>query len=370
MLEEISSALDSFSERSPFSDVGSPTYHDALMTMNERLENQVSQEGSCGSALNCDIVPPSLDNEEVVDEGIEKMGTCIKLQREQLSSEASKCILLEGRGSSFPEFCLKHQVKDNTSFEPRSPVSSLEGPEACRCRQNSTMESNQISSLPNFIDNNIHGLQAKLQPIDTISLESSSEGHEMVVSSDGDNEGCLVGGYREDPQIMKLYNTSENRDFSYLIDVLSESGFPTLNMERESEAWRSQGYVLNPLVFDSLEKKYGKQTFWERAERKLLFDRMNSGLMEIARSLDPINIRRRKTLAKRFFPAQNQEFIEEELWALLVKQEEESKRQSSNKVCGGEMEWLEVEAYTYLVVKEIESLLLDELVEEFVSMVV
>jgi len=201
-----------------------------------------------------------------------------------------------------------------------------------------------------------------------MSLESGSEGPEMAVSTDGDNEGnSPVGCYREDAQIMELYGTLENRDFSYVVDVLSELGFPTLNLETESEAWRCQGYALNPLVFDSLEKKYGKQTFWERSERKLLFDRMDLGLLEIARSLD-LMITQRKPLSKRFGSMQNQELIEEEVWALLVKQEEESKRASCSKVCGGEMEWLEIETYTYWIVKEVESLLLDELAEEFVSM--
>lgn len=204
--------------------------------------------------------------------------------------------------------------------------------------------------------------------MDTMSLESGSEGPEMAVSTDGDNEGSSVGCYREDSQIMEIHGTIENRDFSYVVDVLSELGFPTLNLEIESDAWCCQGYALNPLVFDSLEKKYGKQTFWERSERKLLFDRMDLGLMEIARSLDPINTQR-KPLSKRFGSMQNQELVEEELWALLVKQEEESKRASCTKVCGGEMEWLEIETYTYLIVKEVESLILDELVEEFVSMV-
>lgn len=371
MSEEVSSAPESSSESSLLPYIESPTYLEALMTLSEahdmNAENHVFQEGSFRSLLNCTVVPPSMDNEGINDEGNRKAGTYVKLRRKQLSAEATTLILLENRGSSFPELCLKHQVKENSS-EPVSPVSSLEGPEACRCWPKPIVESKQISSFPEFLENNIHDFQRKVQPMDTMSLESGSEGPEMAVSTDGDSEGSSVGCYREDSQIMEIHGTIENRDFSYVVDVLSELGFPTLNLEIESDAWCCQGYALNPLVFDSLEKKYGKQTFWERSERKLLFDRMDLGLMEIARSLDPINTQR-KPLSKRFGSMQNQELVEEELWALLVKQEEESKRASCTKVCGGEMEWLEIETYACLIVKEVESLILDELVEEFVNMV-
>lgn len=370
MSEEVSSAPESSSESSLLPYIESPTYLEALMTLSEALdmnvENNVSQEGSFESLLNCTSVPPSMDSEGIIDEGNRKAGTCVKLQQKQLSAEATTLILLENRGSSFPELCLKHQVKENSS-EPVSPVSSLEGPEACRCWPEPIVESKQISSYPEFLENNVHDFRRKVQPIDNMSLESGSEGPEMAVSADGDNEGSSVGCYREDSQIMEMHGTIENRDFSYVVDVLSESGLPTLNLESESEAWCCQGYALDPLVFDSLEKKYGKQTFWERSERKLLFDRMDLGLMEMARSLDPINTQR-KPLSKRFGSMQNQELVEEELWALLVKQEEESKRASCTKVCGGEMQWLEIETYTYLIAKEVESLILDELLEEFMSM--
>ncbi|KAA8518850.1 hypothetical protein F0562_016376 [Nyssa sinensis] len=45
--------------------------------------------------------------------------------------------------------------------------------------------------------------------------------------------------------------------------------------------WHSPDCPLGLWVFDNLEKKYCDETSWLKSERRLLFDRINSGLLEI-----------------------------------------------------------------------------------------
>lgn len=190
----------------------------------------------------------------------------------------------------------------------------------------------------------------------------------MVVSSEEGDDGRSTDCYEKDPQIMELDQTliKESCDFAYIVDVVVESGLQIRNLEMESKTWWLQGYALDPLVFNLLEKKYGEHVPWAKSERRLLFDSINSLLLEKVKPWLGLSTWR-KPVAKRFCPRQKvQEFIEDELWWLLVHQQEEAKKESFDKVCRIEMEWLDLEEDTDLIVQDIQSLLIDELIEEFV----
>lgn len=364
--EEISSAQGSF-DGSVFSDVENPISHEVQIMLNENgdklSEEHISQkENVAPLSLNCSFAPVNVDSELVAGEENEKTVKSMKFKREQLSAEPSTCLLLEDRGSNLQDFCSKNQLKDNAVFEPGSPVSSLEGPEACMHLPNSTVEPEEIPSVPECFKNDIHGLQKKLQSIETVSLESGSEGPGMMVSSDDGDVSC----YHEDAQLIEIHSLSETRDFSYLVDVLTESGCLTMDLEMDTEPYD----VLTPSLFKLLEEKYGEQTFWERCERRLLFDRINCGLKEIMQPFVGINTWK-KCVVKRYdlFTRGSQESIEEQLWAALVNQEEESKSESSSdKLCQRETEWLELDEDIGLLVHELEFFLIDELVEDFVNL--
>uniref|UniRef100_A0A803MVN5 DUF4378 domain-containing protein n=1 Tax=Chenopodium quinoa TaxID=63459 RepID=A0A803MVN5_CHEQI len=321
-----------------FSDLESPAYHEAHIILNEikerHLEKVVSQNNTVESlSTDCNL---ALETEDLSDDEHKRVNLSSEVRREILSAKSTSCILLGDQES------WKHQLKKkDKAAEPRSPVSSLEGPE---------------------------GLQRKLQLIETMSLESGSEGPEMVVSSEGGDYEDSVGLYQNDPQIMEVYQTliKESLDFSYVVDVLVESGLQMMDLEMESKTWCLRGYVLEPLVFDELEKKYGKHMPWEKSERRLLFDRLNLGLLEIVKPSVGLSTWK-KPVAKRFCQRQkSQELIVEDLWSLLVNQQEDIKRKP-DKVCKKEIEWLDLEEETDLIVQEIQSLLIDEFIEEFVS---
>ncbi|XP_059666191.1 uncharacterized protein LOC132312004 [Cornus florida] len=212
----------------------------------------------------------------------------------------------------------------------------------------------------------LHGLRMQLQLLKSESDEANSEGHGMAVSSDEDNEEGSVDLSEENSKFVGMFIAEESRDFSYIIDVLDEAGFHSGNLEMNFEAWQSPECLLSSSVFEILEKKYGEQTSWKKSERRLLFDRLNMGLMEILRPCMDMYLCA-KPFRKKFSLSRTREVVEEELWTLLVSEEKEVCKDLSEKVLGGESRCIRLGDHIEVIGIEIERFLFDELVAELAS---
>lgn len=176
----------------------------------------------------------------------------------------------------------------------------------------------------------------------------------MVTSSDDEISCCTD----ENTKSMISFGSKESRDFSYLLEVFDESGFEDGNVEIRFERWHSLECMVNPLVFERLEKKYGKQELWHKAERRLLFDRINAGMTEIIRPLWSKPLRRKMTRSM-----WRRDLIEEELWTLLTSQEKGVHDGVAQKAVG-RGPWLEPVDELDSLVREIETFLFEELAAE------
>ncbi|KAJ9175645.1 hypothetical protein P3X46_014182 [Hevea brasiliensis] len=188
---------------------------------------------------------------------------------------------------------------------------------------------------------------------------SLHEGSNMMVSSDEDNGEGSVNDSEENEGLMRPFRVEESRDFSYLIDVLTEAGFHNRNLDAGFDTWHPQ---VSYSVFETLEKKYGEQISWKRSERRLLFDRINSGLMEILQPSMGV-LTWTKPVAKRFSFSLRHDLIEEELWMLLDSQEKEARREYE-KFPGKDDGWLEFGDDIQVIGREIENSLIDELLAD------
>lgn len=197
----------------------------------------------------------------------------------------------------------------------------------------------------------------QLKLLETSSEETYSEGSEMAVSSVENNE---KRSFYFSQELLGVFSSEESRDFSYLVDVLDEAH---LNFEVDFETCNSLESPINPLLFEALEKKYGKQISWLKSERRLLFDRINSWLSEILNSFMDIHVRS-KSLKMMFHPTLRRSEVEEELWMLLVNEEKEVGKDLSEKALGVETKWLKMESEISNICKEVENYLFDELVAE------
>ncbi|XP_068330783.1 uncharacterized protein [Pyrus communis] len=254
--------------------------------------------------------------------------------------------------SPFLLHCSTTESDSMTSLEDAyqpSPVSVLE-----------PLYSGERSPTPEF-------LQSMSVDITDYS-DAYSEGYGMIVSSDDGcdtNEGS-ASSCRENEDSMRLLRVEESRDYSYLVNVLSEIGFYVRSSVMDLGTWCPPEWPVSISVFETLEKKFGNQASWKRSDRRLLFDRINAGLMEIFEPCLGVPMWT-KPVSRRIRSTTSEEMIEEDLWMLLVSQEKETGRDSTEKVLGREIE-LDLGDDIDGIGREIERFLFDKLVAEFVSL--
>lgn len=210
------------------------------------------------------------------------------------------------------------------------------------------------------------GLQRHLQHFKSDTSDTHSEGPGMIVSSDEETETGSAGDSKETEDSMRLYRVEESRDFSYLVDVLTEAGFHGRNLKMDFGNFHSPECPISLMVFETLEKKFGDQISWKRSERRLLFDRINAGLTEILWPCMGVPTWA-KPVSRRLSLGLDKEVMEEDMWMLLASQEKEASKDSAEKVLGNEVGKLDLGDDIDAVAKEIESLLIDELAAELLA---
>lgn len=194
------------------------------------------------------------------------------------------------------------------------------------------------------------------------------EGLELNVSSDEDYGNESVGDFEEKKDITGLSRTEESRDFSYVVEVLTEAGISNASLFKDFSTWHSAECPIRPSVFETLEKKFGEQQLWKRSERRLLFDRINFGLLDILHPYLYVPMWE-KLVSRRMNSEPSQDMIEDEMWGLLVSQEKKAGKESAdNMLGGGEIRWIELGEEVENIVREIVKLLVEELVDDIVGL--
>ncbi|KAF2295952.1 hypothetical protein GH714_035304 [Hevea brasiliensis] len=102
-------------------------------------------------------------------------------------------------------------------------------------------------------------------PGQTMNILKMAEGSNMMVSSDEDNGEGSVNDSEENEGLMRPFRVEESRDFSYLIDVLTEAGFHNRNLDAGFDTWHPQ---VSYSVFETLEKKYGAVDVLDSQEKE------------------------------------------------------------------------------------------------------
>ncbi|KAL5208957.1 hypothetical protein ABZP36_004580 [Zizania latifolia] len=229
-------------------------------------------------------------------------------------------------------------------IEQPSPVSILEPPTDDSC-------------CSGYFKNDFQDMPNGQKSIDDCQLRYEQE---VSMSSDDDNDSSY--------QSLEAFLVEEERDFSYLLDILISSGVIVADLQLLCESWHSPGCPVGPYVFDRLERKYKKIATWPRPERRLLFDLANSVLSEI---LAPcIDIHPWVKSSRRCCPVWGPEGPVEVVWQTMVRQQEElAVGHPDDKVL--DPEWLEVDEDVNMVGKQIAKMLhgdlLDEVILEFLS---
>ncbi|KAL2323331.1 hypothetical protein Fmac_027710 [Flemingia macrophylla] len=233
-----------------------------------------------------------------------------------------------------------------------SPVSVLE--------PSFTDDLSSCSECFGSLSADLQGLRMQLQLLKAGS-EEYVEGP-MIIS---DEDGVEVStGKLEDSELRR---TEDSWETSYIIDVLSESGIDGAQPDTNLELWHSLECPVSLSVFDELEKRYSDLTTCSRSQRRMLFDRINLGIVKTNEQstnalpwVGPATTNMiGSSLIKNGFG--------DGLCRMLESQEKVKDDDALGKVLVMESEWLDLRDDIDLIGREVERLILDGLVAEIVG---
>ncbi|MBA0567333.1 hypothetical protein Golob_012076 [Gossypium lobatum] len=227
-----------------------------------------------------------------------------------------------------------------------SPVSIIETP--------FTEDFSSGSECFESISADLQSLRMQLQLL-KLESEAYEEGIMLLTSEDEGDEVSI--GFTEDKGIPKA---EEDWESMYIDDILVESGINGADLDTFLARRHSPECPVNPLTFEELEKKYGNLNSSSRAERRLMFDRINSKLGEIYQQYMKHHLHPRVKSVRKWSIGD----VEDSLRKSLVSQNMDA----GETVLAGECQWLESSDNMDVIGREIERWLVDELVAEVVKM--
>ncbi|XP_065852138.1 uncharacterized protein [Euphorbia lathyris] len=227
--------------------------------------------------------------------------------------------------------------------EQPSPVSILETPFPDDVSSNSECFESLSADL--------HGLRMQLQLL-KLESESYEEGG-MIISSDEENEIS-----EEQARV------EESKEFCYVKDVLTESGINVADQDSFMASLHAAECPVNPLVFEELEKHWGSGC-WPRCERNLLFDRVNSALVVIKQQFGDTHpwVKPGSGSVSRW----TKNGVLEKIEKLLEIQEKNAYKDDAAVT---DRQWVDVRDDIDVVGREIEKLVMEDLVNEIVEVIV
>ncbi|KAJ0258879.1 hypothetical protein HA466_0076010 [Hirschfeldia incana] len=194
----------------------------------------------------------------------------------------------------------------------------------------------------------LQGLRMKLQLLKRQS-DSYNEG-DMLVSSEEEEESSSI----VTDEAMIIHELVEkNWKPLYLADILANSRFSDLNPTSFMASWHSSDSPLDPSLFDDLEKKHSGLKTSTRVERKLVFDWINSEILEFFEQFS--DLRRTK-----ISPKWDISRVHETLLKFVTRKHMKLSRDTKKK----EMQLPSFEDGIEVIGKEIEEMLTHELIAE------
>ncbi|GMP50678.1 hypothetical protein CsSME_00017204 [Camellia sinensis var. sinensis] len=250
--------------------------------------------------------------------------------------------------------------------EPQSPASSKEAdhPSPVSVLEAPFVEDVNVispgSECFERVNADLHGLRMQLK---LLKMESGANANGLMLTrSDKDVGQGFVSVFEEN----EVFNDESWESF-YLGDVLIDFGYDDADPYTFVSTWYSLDCPLHPCLFDNLEKKYSNETTPLRSERKLLFDRINSGLFEMFHQfVDPLPWV--KVATRKVGLTWQKHGIGYELHKLLASEEKSMYEDVTERVLDREMQWLDFGYGVDTIGREIEKLLIDDLIVEVANM--
>ncbi|XP_017698157.2 uncharacterized protein LOC103706730 isoform X1 [Phoenix dactylifera] len=312
-----------------------------------------------------DVMQLSITQEELVEQQI---ASTMLANNEGFSAHNQDDRVIEEQILGIQETSTEHPQVDSLisqygAMESGSPVSSkeCEQPSPISVLEPPSEEETSSSGCFERISAELQELRLQLQLLKLESADTYAEEPEVLILSDEDTGACCHSPLLKG-SVLQAFRDDDDRDFSYLLDVLSESGVHGINQDRIFDAFYSPNSPVGPGVFDKLEKKYCVLVLWSRSERKLLFDLINIILVDL---VAPCMDLHPWLVSKRCQPMWNHEGLAEGVWQMVVRQRKELAGNLEEVVL--EQRWFSTEEYADMIGREIEKILNEDLLEELVA---
>uniref|UniRef100_A0A5B7AX11 DUF4378 domain-containing protein n=1 Tax=Davidia involucrata TaxID=16924 RepID=A0A5B7AX11_DAVIN len=248
--------------------------------------------------------------------------------------------------------------------EPQSPESSKEADHPSPVSVLEVPFTEDVSSGSECFERvsaDLHELRLQLKLL-KMESEDHADGPMLMPGNEDVGQGFVAVSEETGMHVAECWESS------YLVDVLVDSGFNDTDPDMFMVTWHSPECPLGPWVFDNLEKKYCDETTWLKSERRLLFDRINSGLLEIYQCFKDPHPWVKPVVTRMVASNWPKDGIKNELYKLLASQVNSANEDIAEKVLEVGSQWLDLGANIDVIGKEIERLLIDDLIAELLTM--
>ncbi|KAL5218151.1 hypothetical protein ABZP36_018835 [Zizania latifolia] len=233
--------------------------------------------------------------------------------------------------------------------DQQSPVSVLE----------SSLDAEDVYSGDfEKISADLQGLRMQLRLLKMEATDNADD-TEPVLS---DDEITTASQPLPDMEIPHAFRDEDERDFSYVLDMLIVLGINAANRDQLLDMCYLSECPAGPDLFDMLENKYNSLILWPSLERKLLFDLTNAVIADIITSLMQHKL---EGLSQRCLISLDQDGFIEVVWQRVVqlRQEMECAQESLMMDLG----WIGSEDGIDLVASDIERMVQEDLLQETIS---
>ncbi|OEL12836.1 hypothetical protein BAE44_0026144 [Dichanthelium oligosanthes] len=334
--------------------VGVPDTGSAILGSNRTPLSSAGQNQQMlkhtATALDGCLLDPNLDDMVTKDERIEyhddspavydpRIGSDSPVGTDHHQGDDNQTLCIPPDGSESPT--------SSNKDDQQSPVSVLE----------SSMDAEDVYS--GDFEKISADLQGKMQ-LRLLKRETTDRGDdtELFILSD-DETACQPFPEMEESQ---AFRDEEERDFSYVLDMLTGLGIHTANQDELLENCYLLECPACPDLYDELENKYSSLILWPPAERKLLFNITSAVLGDIITSLMQSCS---KGLLRMCSPGWDQDEFAEMVWQRVVQLRQEMEFNQESLLLS--VEWAGSEDGAYLVGSDIGSILQEDLLEEIVA---
>lgn len=165
-----------------------------------------------------------------------------------------------------------------------------------------------------------------------------------------------------DKEISPTFRDEEERDFSYVLDMLIVLGINTANRDQLLDMCYLSECPAGSDVFDVLENKYNSLILWPSPERKLLFDLTNDVIADIITSVMQHSS---KGLSWSCSSRLDQEGFVEVVWQRVVELRQEM--EYAHEGLFMDLGWVGSEDGIDLVASEVGKMVHEDLLQETIS---